>query len=58
MKKIYTNRDKEWTGKMLIDKVAIITGAAQGLGKAIALRYAREGANIVIADLNKKREMR
>jgi len=40
---------------MLIDKVAIITGAAQGLGKEIALRYAREGANIVIADLNEKK---
>lgn len=40
---------------MLIDKVAIITGAAQGLGKAIALRYAHEGANIVIADLNEKK---
>jgi len=40
---------------MLINKVAIITGAAQGLGKAIALRYAHEGANIVIADLNEKK---
>ena len=33
-------------------KVALITGAASGIGKAIAQRYAREGANIVIADLN------
>ena len=33
-------------------KVAIVTGAASGIGKAIAERYAREGAKIIIADLN------
>ncbi|MEO8751736.1 MAG: 3-hydroxybutyrate dehydrogenase [Casimicrobiaceae bacterium] len=36
----------------LKDKVAIVTGAASGLGKAIALRYAQEGASLAIADLN------
>lgn len=35
----------------LKDKVAIVTGAAQGNGKAIAVAYAREGASVVIADL-------
>ena len=38
----------------LKDKVAIVTGAASGLGKAIAPRYAREGAKVAIADLNKQ----
>ena len=38
----------------LKDKVAIVTGAASGLGKAIALRYAAEGAKVVIADLDKR----
>ena len=37
----------------LKNKVAIVTGAASGIGKEIALVYAREGAKVVIADLNK-----
>jgi 3-oxoacyl-[acyl-carrier protein] reductase len=35
----------------LKDRVAIVTGAAQGIGKAYALRFAREGANVVVADI-------
>jgi 3-hydroxybutyrate dehydrogenase len=38
----------------LEDKVAIVTGAASGLGRAIAIRYASEGAKVAIADLNKQ----
>ncbi|MFX1681128.1 3-hydroxybutyrate dehydrogenase [Mitsuaria sp. CC2] len=38
----------------LKDKVAFITGAASGIGREIAHCYAREGARIVIADLNGK----
>lgn len=33
-------------------KVAIVTGAARGLGRAYALRLAELGADVVIADLN------
>jgi NAD(P)-dependent dehydrogenase (short-subunit alcohol dehydrogenase family) len=36
----------------LKNKVAIVTGAASGLGQAIAQGYAREGAKVVVADLN------
>jgi 3-hydroxybutyrate dehydrogenase len=36
----------------LKDKVAIVTGAASGIGKDIACVYARAGAKVVIADLN------
>ncbi len=35
----------------LQNKIAIVTGAASGIGREIALRYAQEGAKVVIADL-------
>ncbi len=38
----------------LKDKVAIVTGAASGIGKQIAKTFVREGARVVIADVNQK----
>ena len=37
--------------KLLEGKVAIVTGAARGIGKAIAMRFAEEGASVVFTDL-------
>jgi sorbitol-6-phosphate 2-dehydrogenase len=38
--------------KSLQDRIAVITGGAQGLGEAICHRLAREGAHVIVADLN------
>jgi len=38
--------------KILQNQIAIVTGGAQGLGEALCHRLAREGAHIVVADLN------
>jgi NAD(P)-dependent dehydrogenase (short-subunit alcohol dehydrogenase family) len=37
---------------LLDNKVGFVTGAGQGIGRAIAMSYAREGAKVVIADFN------
>ena len=37
----------------LQDKVAIVTGAATGIGQAIAIRFAREGAAVVVDYIGK-----
>ena len=38
----------------LQDRVAIITGAGRGIGRDIALAYAKEGAKVVVADVDPK----
>lgn len=40
--------------KNLENKVAIVTGGGMGIGRAIALSYASEGAKVVVADINEK----
>ena len=39
---------------LLANKTGIVTGAGQGIGRAIAVRCAAEGANIVVADFNRE----
>jgi NAD(P)-dependent dehydrogenase (short-subunit alcohol dehydrogenase family) len=39
-------------GNRLDGKVAIVTGAGSGIGQATAVRFANEGASVVIADVN------
>lgn len=40
------------------EKVAVITASATGIGKATALRFAREGARLVICDINNEELMK
>ena len=37
----------------LKDKICVITGAASGFGKGIAERFSKEGAKLIMADINK-----
>lgn len=40
--------------KSLSNKVALVTGAGMGIGEAIALLYASEGAKVIVADINEE----
>ena len=40
---------------LLQDKVALVTGAGDGIGRAVALRYAHEGAVVVVAEINESK---
>ena len=41
--------------KVLSDRIALVTGGAQGLGQALCQRLAKEGCHVVVADLNEER---
>ena len=43
--------------KLLEGKTALITGASRGIGKAIAIRYAKEGCNVAFSDLVRNEAM-
>ncbi|WP_286779407.1 MULTISPECIES: SDR family NAD(P)-dependent oxidoreductase [Sphingobacterium] len=40
--------------KILADKVALVTGAGSGIGLAVALAYGKEGAKVVVSDINEQ----
>jgi NAD(P)-dependent dehydrogenase (short-subunit alcohol dehydrogenase family) len=39
---------------LLVDRVAIITGGAKGMGRGMALKFAEQGCSVAIADISMK----
>ncbi len=53
-KKVILASKTDRTGNKLRERIAIVTGSAQGIGKGIAEGLLKEGCNVVIADLNEE----
>ncbi len=49
------DNQKHSNGLRLDSKVAVVTGAASGIGRAIAQRFAQEGASVRLVDIDEKR---
>ncbi len=47
--------DKDW--KKMNEKITVVTGGAQGFGKGVVEAFLSEGANVIIADLNKAQSL-
>lgn len=52
---VVDNHDQQGSGKLL-GKIALITGGDSGIGKAVALLYAKEGADVAVAYLNEHKD--
>jgi len=50
------DRDDYWANRKLQDKVALITGGDSGIGRSVAVLYAKEGANVAIAYLDEHQD--
>ena len=48
--------DREVQGKKLTGKTAIVTGGDSGIGRAVSVLFAKEGANVAIVYLNEHRD--